>query len=410
MIVHAVIILILLFFAVELGWAWASILGNTLASRRNLSRLPPPPAANPSTALPRFCVVTACRDGAACIPGLIESFRAQAYPADRVSLFLVADNCSDQSADVARSFGMDVYERHDIHTTGKGNALNEVLDKRLRQEPFDILVVLDIDARVKPDFLRRAAAYFKPGEAMVLSCATYAKNPDQSLFTRVGTRIQTLIRVHQEGRAAIGLGAVLYGSHGYALSRAALDRLGWHTTTGLITEDMELRLRATLAAIPVRYAPDLPVENDVTTDAASTREQRRRWNSIYFPLVARYTWPLVRQALRGRGAALDGLFGLLLFPAFANLFLYMLLTTFFLSALAWRYPVFSPYAVIAALFWVLHGLYFVAAFKQSGDALRIKDLWAFTVYLGVRLIALFEALFYVRVTNWAPAPHEKDMK
>jgi 1,2-diacylglycerol 3-beta-glucosyltransferase len=393
----------LAFLGLELALSWAPI----LALRSHASvRTAGPETVNPRRE-PFFVVVSACRDGAPCIEGLVKSFQVQTYPQDRFKLFLVADNCKDNSAAVARSFGMDVYERHNLVTTGKGNALNEILQQRLKNETFDVMVVLDVDARVEPDFLRRAAAYFS-GEPLALSCATFAKNPEETLFTRVGTLIQALLRVHQEGRAALGLGAVLYGSHGYAVSRAALERLDWHTTTGLVTEDMELRLRCTLESIPVRYAPDLSVYNDVTADAASTREQRRRWNSIFLSLFLRYVGPLTRKSLQGSGDALEALFGLLLFPAFANLFLYCLIMAVGLSVTAFWVPSFWPFAIIAVVLWLGDIAYFFAVFRAARTPLKWRDLRGFAAHIGIRLVALLEAIFFIRVKNWAPAPHQKD--
>jgi cellulose synthase/poly-beta-1,6-N-acetylglucosamine synthase-like glycosyltransferase len=246
--------LALLYLAVELALYWMPLIA---ARWRPLRPLPVPTGEQPV-----FCIVSACRDGAACIPGLVRCMEAQPYPADKRRLFLVADHCTDDSAALARSLGMEVYERQDPAPAGKGNAVSDFLRHRLRHESFDGLIVLDIDARVDPDFLQRAAAYFATGTE-VLSCATFAKNPDQTLLAHVGDVIQKLLRLHQRGRAALGLDAILYGSHGYALSRAALDRLRWRTTTGQVAEDMELRLRCGLAGLAVRYAPDLAVYNDV---------------------------------------------------------------------------------------------------------------------------------------------------
>src|SRR5262245_38790086 len=104
---------------------------------------------------PTFCILTPCRDGAECIPGLVESFQKQTYPSDKFKLALVADHCTDTTAQVARAMGMDVYERHAPAIPGKGNAVSDMLRHHLHKVPFDVLVVLDIDARVEPTFLEK---------------------------------------------------------------------------------------------------------------------------------------------------------------------------------------------------------------------------------------------------------------
>jgi len=387
------------YLALELAFYWAALAAYFLHRRRARGAAA---KAAPNAGTPYFCILTACRDGAACIPGLVKSFRDQDYPPGRFRLFLIADDCLDDSAAVARSLGMEVYERPHPAYPGKGNALNELLlSRRLQEEPFDALVVLDIDARVGPSFLRQAAAYFSNGP-VVLSCATFAKNPDETLFTRVGTLIQALLRFHQEGRAALGKNAILYGSHGYALSREAVERLEWRTTTGLIAEDMELRLRATLRSIPILYAPELSVFNEVTADARSVREQRRRWNATYPPIVSRYAGKLLRRGL------FDALFGVLLLPAFANLFLILLVLSVVLAALGWQEAFLRPFAAAAAVLWAADAAYFFAAFSLMGVSIGRRELRGFAAHLAMRALALIEGIFFVRVKNWAPAPHEKD--
>ena len=396
---QAVLIAILAYLGIEVLLLWIVMMAARWGRAPRL----------PSDVKPglRYAIVTACRNGADCIPGLVDSFKAQDYPQDLFRLYLIADHCTDDSAAVGRSLGMEVFERRDPAPPGKGNALNDFLSQSLRHEPFDVMVVLDIDGRVDPNFLTLASAYFHDG-ASVLACTTYAKNPHETLLARVGDLIQGLLRLHQRGRAALGLDAILYGSHGYALTRGALETLGWRTTTGLIAEDMELRLRATVAGFPVRYARNLPVYNDVTADAASVREQRMRWNSTYWPLIPRYTGPLLRRFLHGDGKALETLFGVLLLPSFGNVFLSLMGLTIGLGALGWHFVFLRPYAWIALALWVANILYFFFFLSTLQVRVKLRDLWGFTVHVALRAWALAESVFYVRVKDWAPAPHHKD--
>jgi cellulose synthase/poly-beta-1,6-N-acetylglucosamine synthase-like glycosyltransferase len=277
----------------------------------------------------------------------------------------------------------------------------KLLQTRLKNEAFDVLLVLDVDARVSRGFFRQAATYFQKTPCLV-SCATFAKTPDKTLLAHVGVLIQALLRLHQEGRAARGQDALLFGSHGYALSRDALDRLGWRTTTGLIAEDMELRLRGVLAGLPIHYAPELSVRNDVTSDPASVHEQRRRWNATYFPLISRYALPLFTQR------RWNALFSALLLPSFANLFLYHTIAAGSLGLLSLSFPFLSPYAGIAAVLWGSHVAYFIVAFHTLDIPLGRRELAGFVTHLTIRAAALVEGIFLARVKDWAPAPHEGD--
>jgi len=129
-----------------LGWAllmyWIPVLAVDFY-RRSKKR----PVFDPASA-PFLLIVSSCLDGAAMIPGLVECLLKQDYPHDKFKLLILADNCTDNSAALARSLGVEVIERHDREKMGKGYALNNLLDQQLRHRPFDGLVLFDIDARV----------------------------------------------------------------------------------------------------------------------------------------------------------------------------------------------------------------------------------------------------------------------
>jgi len=390
------------YLAIELAMYWMPLFASFWADA-------PATGQAPAGYAPTFYLVSACRNESAVIPELAQNWRSLDYPAHKFQGMVIADNCTDNTAAIARELGLEVYERQDLSKVGKGNALNDALELYLQNKPFDILVVMDVDARVDAHFLHGAAAYFAQG-ADVVACATYAKNPNESLLAQVGDTIQAFLRLHQRGRASLGLDAILYGSHGYVLSRGALDKLVWHTTTGQVAEDMELRLRSTLAGLSVRYAPDLHVLNDVTADPASVRQQRTRWNSTYLPLIPQYLGPLLRKALEGEHQGWDTLFGLLLLPAFANLFLYLMMTLIGLLLLSLHWRTFAPAASVVAVLLFCDVMYFVVAMLRMGRRIGWKELKGFSVHVGLRTVALVQGLFYVGVKDWAPAPHAPEDK
>src|SRR5258708_8446599 len=94
--------------------------------------------------------------------------------------------------------------------------------------------------------------------ADVVQGSTLSKNPDETPFTQIGDRIQHLIRLHQHGRAILGLQPMLMGSHGIAITREALLKLEWCVATGRIGDDSALAVRCPLPATPLVYTPQCP--------------------------------------------------------------------------------------------------------------------------------------------------------
>ncbi len=367
-------------------------------------RPPALPLLNKSKPLPFLWIVAPGHNAVSSIPGLVEGLKRQTYPADRFQITVLADNCNDNSAKIARSLGAHVYERHNLEKMGKGYALNEFLGLDLRNKKFDAIIIFDIDCRVGPDFLEKAAAYFQAG-ASVLQGETVSKNPQQSLYTRVGDFIQALIRSYQRGRSLLGLNPMMIGSHGIGLSRESLDRLNWQICTDIDGDDMELGLLCALNDIPIQYAPLLAVSNDLPTEAGAIRKQRRRWTRSTFRLTARYVVPLLKKALQGRLITLDVLFNLLLNPSFSNFFIFLTLTAGILGGLGFYFSFLRGYAMAWALLWLASVIYFTAALRSAGMKVRWSDPFKFALYLGIRAVAFFEALWFIRSKEWWPTSH-----
>lgn len=104
---------------------------------------------------------------------LIESIRRNDYPAELVDIFVVADNCTDQTAALARSLGCIVYERNDPEKVGKGFALHYLFE-HLHADPLyaercDAYVVLDADNILTKTYLTEMNKVFDRGYDMVTS-------------------------------------------------------------------------------------------------------------------------------------------------------------------------------------------------------------------------------------------------
>ena len=129
----------------------------------------------------RIAVLVAARNEANVIGNLLTTLKKQDYPEDMYEIFLVADNCTDNTAEVARGFGAVVYERQNDTERGKGYALHYLLECIARdrgEDYFDGFLVFDADNLVEPDFISEINRTFADGYDVVSSY----RNSKKSIF------------------------------------------------------------------------------------------------------------------------------------------------------------------------------------------------------------------------------------
>lgn len=225
---------------------------------------------------PTLGVLVPAHNEATSIRPTVESVLASRYPADRVKLLVVADNCADDTALVARRAGATVLERRD-ERRGKGYAL-ELGTEALLGQGVDGVVVLDADCELPPDGLEQFARELRAGAGAVqaarlprLEAATGSR-----VAATAGSWIENAVSA---GRERVGLPVPLRGS-GMLFARDTLTRVPW-TAYGLV-EDAEYGQMLTRAGVKVRFRLDVVVRGEVPADARTLARQRARWRTALF--------------------------------------------------------------------------------------------------------------------------------
>lgn len=257
----------------------------------------------PSTITRRFAILIPAHDEASVIERLLRSLQAQSHPRDRFDVYVVADNCTDATAEIARRSGAIVHERHDPLLRAKGHALRWLFERVRAHGTYDAYVVFDADSEVAPDFLARMDARLAGG-SLVIQSHYRVLNADAS--GRAALREAALASLHYlrpRGRAALGLSCGLKGN-GMCFAAGVLDRLGWESVG--LAEDVELHLALVRHGVRTDFAPEAVVKADMPNTADAARSQNLRWEAGRLQVVKRDIGPMLLEGLlRGRPMVID---------------------------------------------------------------------------------------------------------
>jgi cellulose synthase/poly-beta-1,6-N-acetylglucosamine synthase-like glycosyltransferase len=240
---------------------------------------------------PSLAVLIPAHDEESTVGEALEALRPQLAPGDR--LLVVADNCSDDTAEVARRGGAEVATRDDRERRGKGHALRFGLD-HLRERPPHVVVVVDADCVVEPGALdvlvRRCAASVRPAQACYLMRPGIGSALSRFAFV-VRNRARPL------GLDRLGLPCQLMGT-GMAFPWALLERV--QPESANLVEDLQLGADLALAGHPPLYVPEARVTSALPKGHAAASAQRRRWEHGHLQTILRMGPRLLVAGVRQR--------------------------------------------------------------------------------------------------------------
>ena len=221
---------------------------------------------------PRIAVLIPAHDEASVIGKTLETLLPQLTTQDR--LVVIADNCSDDTAEIARKFGATVIERQDLEHRGKGYALDYGLNF-LETEPPDVVVLVDADCIVEQgaveQIARVAAATGKPVQATYLMEQPAKPSPKDSV-SALAFMVKNLVR--PSGLATLGLPGLLTGT-GMAFPWLVIRQAP--LASGNIVEDMQLGLDLAIAGYPPVFCRDAKVTGILPQQEEAAKGQRTRW-------------------------------------------------------------------------------------------------------------------------------------
>ena len=269
-----------------------------------------------------FALVVCAHNEDKVIAPLVDNLKRLNYSDELYDIFVVADNCSDNTAQVARDAGAIVHERFSETGKGKGYAMDWMFNRLFKMErQYDAVCVFDADNLVHPNFLREMNSRLCNGERLIQGYLD-SKNPNDTWISGVfSISFWVVNHVWHLAKYNIGLSSCLGGT-GMCIDSEILKRYGWGATC--LTEDMEFTMKAIMENIPTTWAHDAIIYDEKPLTFKAAWNQRKRWAQGHFDVANRYLGPMLKKAIKERN--------IVVLDCMVNLFqpYFLLISTFFL--------------------------------------------------------------------------------
>lgn len=253
----------------------------------------------------RYAVLIAARNEETVIGELLDSLKAQTYPHDMIDIFVAADNCDDNTAEVAAEHGAAVFERFDKEHIGKGYALKFLFEQKelCEENVYDAYIVFDADNIVATDFIYEMNKIFSLGFDIVTCCRNSKNYGDNWISAGYSLWFLRESKYLNLARYNIGSSCAVSGT-GFLFSDKILKRCGgWKFFC--LTEDIEFTIHNVVNGIKIGYCRDAVLYDEQPTLFSQSWKQRKRWAKGYMQVLAKYWRSLLKGVAKGSFSCFD---------------------------------------------------------------------------------------------------------
>lgn len=255
--------------------------------------------------LHRFAILICARNESAVIADLLQSIQHQSYDQSLITTFVMADNCTDNTAEIARQNGAVVYTRFNKEKVGKGYALEQLLKNIEEDYPqtFDGFFVFDADNVLDCHFVEAMNRTFTDGYEVVTSYRNSKNYGDNWISAGYALWFLRESRYLNGARCRLGSSCAVSGT-GFLFSRRILEKCGgWNFF--LLTEDIEFTIDNVVRGEKVGYAAGAVLYDEQPTSFAQSWRQRMRWSKGYLQVFRKYASELFSGIARGSFSCYD---------------------------------------------------------------------------------------------------------
>ena len=247
----------------------------------------------------KYAVMISARNESQVIGDLIHSIRVQNYPQELISIFVIADNCTDNTAEIARNAGAtEVYERFNDEEVGKGYALNygwHEIQKRDDAESFEAYFVFDADNVLDVNYFREMNATFDNGAKASTSYRNSKNFGSNWISAGYGVWFLREAKFLNQARLTLNTSCAVSGT-GFFIAADILKAAGgwkWH----LLTEDIEFSAASIIDGVRISYCPTAVLYDEQPITFRDSWNQRFRWAKGFYQVFAHYAGGLVKGTL-----------------------------------------------------------------------------------------------------------------
>jgi 1,2-diacylglycerol 3-beta-glucosyltransferase len=354
-------------------------------------------AATPSARgedLPRLLFLVAAHDEELLIAGCVRSLLEMTYPVSHRRIIVIADNCSDATARLAREHGAESFERTDTALRGKPRAIAWALNQ-VDLRKWDACVIVDADSTVAKTFAL-GLAELAPLNDIVFQPNNGVLNEFENWLTRLGGLLgRCRFQVTYPLKQSAGLNCPI--SNGMGIGTNLLMRDGWRSFS--ITEDTELYAIYTEAGVSMRHACAADLFSQESRSLQEGATQRRRWIAGRFRILREWGPRLLRSRNIGWRQKLDAFVELAL-PA-PVLHLVVVVGVVVIALIGVRGPLGAWLACLAlASLSAIVTTTFVAIWRHPQPWQTASSFFMLPVYAVWRLFVILGTLVTVRDTTW----------
>ena len=360
----------------------------------------------------KFMAIIPAHNEEMVVGSLIESLKNQTYDKDLYDIYVIADNCTDNTARIAEEAGAIVYKRFDSVNKTKGFALNWFLQQKIAEEAdYDAFFVFDADNIVDKNFITAMNQKLCEGEDVVQGYRDIKNPTDNWITAGYALFYWTLHRFYHLARYNVGLSPLLNGT-GFMVRFDVVKPQGWDTET--LTEDIEFSLKTMISGKKLGWATEAIVYDEQPTSFKQSWSQRSRWTVGHIQCVGRYTGELAKSVLEHKSLVnVDGLLYIIgSIPMFvvsiililANFIMYFARTMSGIGLV-----INLAMYIIPSLFLPSITAVFAMILDKKPIKPMIKGLIAYPAFMGSWLVINFKCLFK-KETSWEKINHVRNIK